>query len=128
MGSCQTKGSWQRHKHALPRGTCDALNLEADKKDAEFKMYYVCQGFGKAPGADGRRMFVCTDEPVTHLKAHQWIAQKVLEEPKAGNPRRIWESPYIYTMVQTDSKDFLADVLGTKPVFEEARLTIDKGQ
>jgi hypothetical protein len=122
MGGLFTKPRWSdgiRHQ-SFERYTTqyDINKLEKRRVAADYQGYFACQGLGKS---DGYRMWQCTHRAVTFREAHAWIKhQSETAEAPMGSPRRNWESPYMYTVVQVDNLDELEYMLGEKPVMVHA--------
>lgn len=83
------------------------------KEAADHKTYFVCQGLGKSCGY---RMWKCLNKQVTLEEANEWIKQQVAtKEAARGTPRRHWETPYHYQLIQTKNLNELAYALGQYP-------------
>lgn len=87
-------------------------DMKRQRDAADHKTYFVCKGFGKS---DGERMWTCPDKQFSLAEAQDWIKRQVAEE--ADFPRRTWEAPYVYMIIQTGDKKQVAHVLGTEPLW-----------
>src|SRR5438477_9865840 len=104
------------HKQGLPRDPDYVKELARRDSDAQFTRYYACQGLGKSCGG---RMWTCSRTPLSYADAQAWVARQIAREPTPNLPRRSWEAPYLYTLLQTDSLSFVEKVLQKQPVLTD---------
>jgi len=119
MGGLFTKHTWSdgiRHQSMKRHSMQYGVNSGEERRElANFQGYYACRGFGKCCGY---RAWECTNQAVTFHEAMAWInAEARLGEAPVDSTPRIWESPYLYQIVQVRDRDELEYVLGEKPTF-----------
>jgi hypothetical protein len=112
-----SKGSNIRHKTGLVHieGSPFPEIQDRSQEDATHKTYFVCKTYGKS---DGWRMTTCVNRQVTLQEGQDWINRQVNAggEAKGDAGRRTWESPYIYSLVQTNNAELLTELVGGRPV------------